>query len=73
MGNIENRLIELDYQGVGEERSKTVERVYKLLGLILGHQKGENDEESKEKPVGKTCTMWNVRCFRKSPRIIIRY
>jgi hypothetical protein len=51
---IETALIEigakenlLDYQGVGEERSKTVERVYKLLGLILGHQKGENDEESK--------------------------
>lgn len=51
---IETALIEmgakenlLDYQGVGEERSKTVERVYRLLGLVLGHEKSENDEESK--------------------------
>ncbi len=37
----------LDYQGVGDERSKTVERVYSLFGLILGHEKKENDEGSK--------------------------
>lgn len=51
---IETALIEmgakenlLDHQPVGEERTKTVERVYKLLGLILGHEKSANDEESK--------------------------
>ena len=49
---IETALIEigakehlLDYQPTGEERTKTVERVYKLLGLILGHEKSTNDEE----------------------------
>lgn len=51
---IETALIEmgakenlLDYQTTGEDRTKTVERVYRLLGLILGHEKSTNDEESK--------------------------
>jgi hypothetical protein len=51
---IEEALIEigakehlLDYQGVGEERNKTVERVYSLLDQILGHKKGEDDLETK--------------------------
>ncbi len=51
---IETALIEmgakenlLNYQGIGEERNKTVGRVYRLLGLILGHEQSENDEESK--------------------------
>ncbi len=51
---IETALIEmgakenlLDYQGFGKERDDTVKRVYRLLGLVLGHTKSENDEESK--------------------------
>lgn len=51
---IETALIEmgarehlLDHQEAGEQRNATVERVYRLLGLILGHEGARNEEESK--------------------------
>lgn len=38
--------LELSELQVGEQRTKLVKEIYKIFGLILGHEKPENEEES---------------------------